>query len=69
MYYRTFEPTISKQATGILNDYLVHIATIGARLLPRKLESLESAAIALVTLKLRNVINAEEIVKSACQRK
>jgi MCM AAA-lid domain len=64
MYARTFEPIFSEEAKAMLNDYLVNIAAAGVTGLPRKLESLESTAIALAKLKLKNVVDAEEATET-----
>ena len=64
MYARTFEPIFSEEARAMLNDYLVNMAGVGVTGLPRKLESLESTAIALAKLKLKNVVEAEEATET-----
>jgi hypothetical protein len=63
MYARTFDPTISEEAREMLNEYWINMGSVGVRGLPRKLESLESAAIALTKLKLKNVVDAEDVTE------
>jgi DNA replicative helicase MCM subunit Mcm2 (Cdc46/Mcm family) len=63
MYARTFDPTISEEAREMLNEYWINMGSVGIRGLPRKLESLESAAIALTKLKLKNVVDAEDVTE------
>jgi replicative DNA helicase Mcm len=60
MYARTFEPIISDESRTMLNDYWINMALAGVRGLPRKLESLESTAIALAKLKLKNTVEADD---------
>jgi replicative DNA helicase Mcm len=63
MYARTFNPIISDEAREMLNEYWINMGSVGVRGLPRKLESLESAAIALAKLKLKNVVEAEDVTE------
>ena len=63
MYARTFNPTISDEAREMLDEYWINMGSVGVRGLPRKLESLESAAIALAKLKLKNVVEAEDVTE------
>lgn len=63
MYARTFNPTISAEAREMLDEYWINMGSVGVRGLPRKLESLESAAIALTKLKLKNVVEAEDVTE------
>jgi DNA replicative helicase MCM subunit Mcm2 (Cdc46/Mcm family) len=63
MYARTFNPAISDEAREMLDDYWINMGSAGVRGLPRKLESLESAAIALAKLKLKDVVEAEDVTE------
>jgi DNA replicative helicase MCM subunit Mcm2 (Cdc46/Mcm family) len=63
MYARAFQPVISGEARSMLNDYWTNMGLAGVRGLPRKLESLESAAIAIAKLKLKDVVEAEEVTE------
>ena len=63
MYARTFNPTISDEAREMLDEYWINMGSAGVRGLPRKLESLESAAIALAKLKLKNVVEADDVTE------
>jgi DNA replicative helicase MCM subunit Mcm2 (Cdc46/Mcm family) len=63
MYARTFTSAISDEAKAMLNDFWVKMAAAGVRGLPRKLDSLERAAISRAKLKLKNVADAEEAIE------
>ena len=63
MYARTFDPTISAEAREMLDEYWINMGSVGVRGLPRKLESLESAAIALAKLKLKDVVEADDVTE------
>jgi hypothetical protein len=64
MYTRTFQPVFSEEARAMLSDYLINLAAAGVTGLPRKLESLESTAIALAKLNLKNDVEAQEATET-----
>src|SRR5215469_9190615 len=61
LYARSLKPDLPEKMRTMLEDYLVAIAKQGVRGLPRKLEALERTAIGFAKLKLKEVVDEEDV--------
>ena len=61
LYARSLKPDLPEKMRIMLEDYLVAIAKQGVRGLPRKLEALERTAIGFAKLKLKEVVDEEDV--------
>jgi DNA replicative helicase MCM subunit Mcm2 (Cdc46/Mcm family) len=61
MYGRSLNPELPDDMRAMLGDYLIEIVTKGVRGWPRKLEALERTAIGFAKLKLKEVVDEEDV--------
>jgi hypothetical protein len=61
LYARSLSPQLSDEVRKLLEDFLVEMAKQGVRGLPRKLDALERTAIGFAKLKLKSVVDEEDV--------
>ena len=54
-------PELTDEVRKLLEDFLVEMAKQGVRGLPRKLDALERTVIGFAKLKLKNVVDEEDV--------